>query len=244
MLQVAALVYREMIIFRRKFFRYFFQFTISPLLYLIAFGWAGNGRIIADGTSYIVFVLPGLIAMSSMINSFSISSEINISRFYWRTFDEIRSAPVSDWAYVCGEVFSGTVRGLFAAGIVIVLGMVFGVFCTLDWRLFGGVLLNAFVFSSIAVNTAMLARSHADQGMLSTFVITPMAFLCGTFFPVENYPTWIGSFISLLPLTHASNVIRAAFLGRQVRTFSLIYLLLFGMVCYSAALFVVKRSKN
>jgi Nod factor-specific ABC transporter NodJ protein len=244
MLQIIALVYREMIIFRRKFLRYFFQFTISPLLYLIAFGWAGNGRIMADGTPYIQFILPGLIAMSSMTNSFSISTEINIARFYWRTFDEIRSAPVADWAYVCGEAFSGMVRGTFAAVVVMVLGMLFGAFHAIDWRLFGGIALNAFVFSSIAVSTAMLARSHADQGMLSTFVITPMAFLCGTFFPVESYPLWIGRVVSLLPLTHASNVIRAAALGREVPGLSLLYLLCLSVLAFSCALMVVGRSRN
>lgn len=244
MIQAGALFYREWIIFRRKFFRYFFQFSISPLLYLIAFGWAGNARIMADGTPYILFILPGLIAMSSMVNSFSISSEINIARFYWHTFDEIRSAPVSDFAYACGEISSGIVRGMLAAIVVGLLGMLFGKIPVLNVWLIIGIALNTFVFSSIAVSTAMLAKSHADQGMLNTFVITPMAFLCGTFFPVKNYPSWIEQLISLLPLTHANNLIRAAALGRPIPSVSCFYLLVFGALCFIIALLVVGRSRN
>jgi len=205
MQQITALIYREFLIFRRKFWRHFFQFSVSPLLYLIAFGWAGSSRQTAEGVPYIAFILPGLVAMGAMVNSFSISSEINIARFYWHTFDEIRSAPVSDFRYVCGEVASGVLRGMFAAAIVCALGAVFGVMPAAIGRLAAGIGFDAFIFSSIAVCTAMVAKSHADQGLLTTFVITPMAFLCGTFFPVDAYPRWIGALINLLPLTHANN---------------------------------------
>jgi len=242
--QVFALLYREWLIFYRKFFRYFFQFTISPLLYLITFGWAGSHQQTINGISYINFMLPGLIAMSSMINSFSISTEINISRFYWKTFDEIRSAPVCDHAYALGEIASGMMRGTIAAFIVVFLGCVFSKEFFLNFSLFAGMILNTFVFSSVAVSTAMLAKSHADQGMLNNFVITPMAFLCGTFFPVENYPFWVKWLINILPLTHATNFIRSAALGLQIPCTSLLYLSIFGILAFVFALSVIRKSKN
>lgn len=244
MQQILGLIYREGIVFRRKFWRHFFQFSISPLLYLIAFGWAGSSRLTPDGLPYITFILPGLVAMSAMVNSFSISSEINISRFYWHTFDEIRSAPVSDMCYVCGEVVSGILRGMLAAAVVWVLGILFGAHPADTGWFIVGIALNTFIFSSIAVSTAMLAKSHADQGMLSTFVITPMAFLCGTFFPVDAYPPWIGALIHLLPLTHTNTVIRAAWTGKDFPALSLVYLVAFGSVCLIIALMVVRKSKN
>ncbi len=244
MQQIIGLIYREALVFRRKFWRHFFQFSVSPLLYLIAFGWAGSSRLTADGVPYLAFILPGLVAMSAMVNSFSISTEINIARFYWHTFDEIRSAPVSDMCYVCGEVASGVLRGMLAAGVVWVLGIAVGARPAFAGWLIAGIALNAFVFASIAVSTAMLAKSHADQGMLSTFVITPMAFLCGTFFPVEAYPHWIGVLIRLLPLTHANAVIRAAWLGKGLPALSLLYLAAFGAVCFVSAVLVIGKSRN
>jgi ABC-2 type transport system permease protein len=244
MRQVAAVVLRELIIFRRRFWRYFFSFSIAPFLYLVAFGWAGKARLGEEGTSYSLFLIPGLVAMSSMINSFSLAMEINVARFYWRTFDEIRSAPVTDVAYVTGEVLSGMFRGLFAAGIVITLGLVFSVPLSMSPWLPVSVVLNTFVFSALAVSAAMLAKKHADQSLINSFVITPMAFLCGTFFPVSYYPSWIQKLIGLLPLTHASAAIRAAALDDPLPVFSVVYLALFGGVAFYLAVRVVRLSQN
>ena len=244
MRQVAAVILRELIVFRRRFWRYFFSFSISPFLYLVAFGWAGKARLGEEGTSYSLFLIPGLVAMSSMSNSFSLAMEINVARFYWRTFDEIRSAPVTDVAYVTGAVISGMIRGLFAAGIVIALGLVFGVPLSMSPWLPVSVVLNTFVFAALAVSAAMLAKKHADQSLINSFIITPMAFLCGTFFPVDYYPSWIQTLMELLPLTHASAAIRAAALGDAVPIVSIGYLAVFGTVAFYIAVRVVRLSRN
>ena len=55
----------------------------------------------------------------------------------------------------------------------------------------------------------MLVKSHADQSLLTSFVITPMAFLGGTFFPLSSFPGWAQTLIGLLPLTHAAHAIRS-----------------------------------
>ncbi len=244
MRKVGAIVLREMIIFRRRFWRYFLSFSVSPVLYLIAFGWAGKDRLDVDGVPYSLFLLPGLIAMSSMINSFSMAMEINVARFYWHTFDEIRSAPVPDWTYVAGEVIAGMVRGVSAALVVVLLGLLFGVPIPADGRLVLGVVLNTFVFASLAVSAAMLAKKHADQGLINSFIITPMAFLCGTFFPVDYYPTWIQGLVAVLPLTHSSQAIRASVLSQSVPLDSLLYLLVFGLISFVFAIRVVRLSQN
>ena len=228
--QIMAIMLRELIILKRKFWRYFFSFTISPLLYLITFGWAARARLGGHGMDYSAFMLPGLIAMSAMLNSFALSSEINIARFYWKTFDEIRTAPVADWAYAIGEVLSGMLRGVLAALIVLALGLAFRVHLAVTPGLFAGILLTTFVFASLAICTAMLAKSHADQSMLSNFVITPMAFLCGTFFPINLYPHWLQFIIHLLPLTPASQIIRAATSGHALPCMALAYLTAFGLL--------------
>ena len=244
MQQVMAITLRELIILKRKFWRYFFSFTVSPLLYLITFGWAGRERLSMHGTDYSVFMLPGLIAMSAMINSFALSTEINIARFYWKTFDEIRTAPVADWAYAVGEVLSGMLRGVLAALIVLALGLAFRVPIAVTPALFGGILLTTFVFASLAISAAMLAKSHADQGMLSSFVITPMAFLCGTFFPVSLYPRWLQILIHILPLTPASQLIRAAAVHAPMPHGSAAYLIVFGALSLLAAVAVVRRARD
>ncbi len=240
--QVLAVMLRELIILKRKFWRYFFSFTISPLLYFITFGWGGKGS--AERTDYSLFILPGLIAMSAMINSYGLSTEINIARFYWKTFDEIRTAPVADWAYVVGEIVSGIVRGFIAASIVVLIGLLFRVPISPSPVLLLGIIMTTTVFSALAISTAMLARSHADQGMLTSFVITPMAFLCGTFFPVDTYPSWLRWFIKILPLTPASQVIRAAAAGQPMPWVALIYLVILTVMFVTLSLFVIRRAQD
>lgn len=244
MQQTMAVILRELIILKRKFWRYFFSFSIAPLLYFITFGWAARQGLSSAGTNYSVFLLPGLIAMSTMTNSFSLSSEINVARFYWKTFDEIRTAPVADWAYVVGEIISGIIRGFLAALVVIIMGLLFGVPLCVSPMLMISVLLTALVFSALSISTASLAKTHADQGMLSSFVITPMAFLCGTFFPVETYPSWLQWLIELMPLTPASHLVRAAATGRPLSPGSITYLTALGTIFFVIAIFIIRRTRD
>jgi ABC-type multidrug transport system permease subunit len=244
MRQVMAVILRELLILNRKKWRYAFSFSVSPLLYLITFGWAARGRMGPDGGEYMAFMLPGLIAMSSMTNSFALSTEINVTRFYWKTFDEIQSAPVPDWAYAAGEVASGMLRGGLAAGVVILLGFLFGTRIHVSPALAFVVAMTTFVFASIAISTAMLARSHADQGMLSSFVITPMAFLCGTFFPVELYPEWVRVLVNVLPLTPAARLTRAAAFGHPLEWVPILYLVGAAAISFVLAVRVVRQSRR
>ncbi|MBW2010022.1 MAG: ABC transporter permease, partial [Deltaproteobacteria bacterium] len=78
-----------------------------------------------------------------------------------------------------------------------------------------------------AVCLAMLVKSHADQAMLNSFVITPMAFLGGTFFPIEHLPGWAQKILCLLPLTHAAEAIRTSSFGATPKLLD--YLILIGI---------------
>lgn len=238
-----AIVMRETLILRRRWLSLAFSYALSPLLFMITFG-LGTRIGDVEGIPYLVFLVPGLIASSSMRNSFSLSSEINIARFYWQVFDAIRSTPISDLVYTLGEVVSGMIRGLLGAAVILVIAAVFGVSISTNVLLAAAILLNTFVFSSLAVITAMVVKTHGQQAMLANYVITPMVFLCGTFFPIQNYPTWIQTLIRLLPLTHASLTIRAAALGRPFPYGSLAYLAAFGAICFAGAVFTIRASKN
>ena len=121
MSQFFAVVLRELLIFKKRLFKQLMSYTISPLLFLVTFGWGFGDKVDIDGTPYIIYMIPGLIAMNSMRHSFSLSTEINISRFYWKTFDEIRSTPIRDVAYTSGEMISGVIKGMIASFIVILL---------------------------------------------------------------------------------------------------------------------------
>jgi ABC-type multidrug transport system permease subunit len=191
---------------------------------------------------YRTFLLPGLAAMSAMNHGYALSMDLNISRFYWKTFDEIRTAPVSDLAYVLGEGLSGAARGLLASLVVLLMGWCFRVPFCFSPALVLSLALTALVFAFLAISTALLARNHSDQALLSNFVITPMAFLCGTLFPLDAYPHWLQGLMQVLPLTPATRLVRASAWGQGLPWGSLVLLVGLGAVCFGVAVLVVRRT--
>ncbi|MBN2232066.1 MAG: ABC transporter permease [Deltaproteobacteria bacterium] len=240
-----AVYRRELLILKSRGLKLPVSMAVSPLLYLVAFGLGVGGGMEVGGRPYREFLLPGLVAMGSMTQAFGIAGEINIARFYWRTFEEFQSSPVSDSAYVLGEILAGMTKAVISVLIIAVLGRLFDVglhfFSPLFWL---GILLNAFFFAAVAVLAAMLVKSHADQAMLFNFIITPMAFLGGTFFPVERMPAAVRWLLELLPLTHAARLIRSGAGGEPGSAVSILLLALLGAGGYGLAWRAVCRARD
>ncbi|MDR3566446.1 MAG: ABC transporter permease [Syntrophobacteraceae bacterium] len=237
-----AIYLREMLILRKRFLRQLASMSVSPLLYLVAFGF-GMGRGLTVGSrSYLEFLIPGLVAMNSMIQAFAIGSEINIARFYWHIFEEFQAAPITNISYVAGEVVAGVTRALFSVVLIIAIAALSGVTLSYNLYFWIAVLLNSFVFASLAVGLAMLVKSHSDQALLSNFFITPMAFLGGTFFPIAQMPPWAQRILFFLPLTHASKAIRAAAFGERPQLLSFLVLATLGVALFIFAFLSVRRS--
>ncbi len=238
-----AVYYREILILRRRFSRMLASMSVSPLLYLIAFGYAMGGHVQVAGHTYTEFLIPGLVAMSSMTQAFGIASEINIARFYWHIFEEFQASPISSAAYVTGEVLAGITRALMGVCVILTMGAIFGVFLSYTPLFWLAILLNSFTFASLAVALAMLVKSHADQAMINSFVITPMAFLGGTFFPVERLPVWAQKILFFLPLTHATRSIRSVAFEHSPEPVSYLVLFFTGCACFALALKCVGRAR-
>jgi ABC-type multidrug transport system permease subunit len=145
---------------------------------------------------------------------------------------------------VAGEVLAGMTRALLAIVVILLLSLPFGVVLHYGPMFWLAVLCNCFVFASLAVALAMLVKSHADQSLLTNFIITPMAFLGGTFFPVEKLPEWAQMLLSFLPLTHASHAIRASSLGQPVHSVDYLVLTVTGAVFFWLALHSVNRARD
>jgi ABC-2 type transport system permease protein len=239
-----AVYFREMLVLRRRLSRLVGSWSVSPLLYLVAFGYAMGKNVTVEGHTYMEFLLPGLVAMSSMTQAFAIGSEINIARFYWHIFEEFQAAPVSNTAYVLGEVLAGMTRALLAGIVILILGALFGTVLSCNAYFLLAFALNSLVFASLAVGLAMLVKSHADQAMMTSFIITPMAFLGGTFFPVEHLPGWAQKILYLLPLTHAADAIRTAAFGAVPRMSDYLILAVVGAAAFAFAILTVNKARD
>jgi Nod factor-specific ABC transporter NodJ protein len=230
---------REMLLFRRRLVRlgYIFSAMVVPIIYLIAFGFGLGNRVQIGGLDYLSYLIPGLVAMSSMNNSYTwVASNMNLNRVYFKTFQVFVQAPIHSSSIMVGEVLAGMAKGLFASALIILVGLISSSHFSITGLFVATLLLNCFLFASLGVIAGMLAKSHEDTATYSNFFIMPMAFFSGTFFPVDHMPAVIKWIIYLLPLTHANIVIRKEVLDPE----GILSLLI--LVGYAAAFFIYGSS--
>lgn len=201
---------REMLLFRRKLLHvsYLVSAMVTPIIYLVTFGFGLGGSIRIQGQTYLAFLLPGLVAMTSMNNSYSwVATNLNMNRLYLRTFQILTQAPIRAGSILFGEVLAAMVKGLFASALIIAIGYIAGSF-TMTPVFLAALLVNCFLFANLGVIVGMRSKSHEDTGTYSNFLIMPMAFLSGTFFQVDRVPGLLKAVIYVLPLTHTNILIR------------------------------------
>jgi Nod factor-specific ABC transporter NodJ protein len=209
---------REMLQFKKKLFRlgYIFTSMMVPLLYLLAFGLGLGRNVQISGGTYFDYLLPGLVAMSSMNNSYNwVASGLNLSRLYFKTFQVLVQAPIAPTSILIGYVLAGMVRGLFASLMIILVGLFTGSGFSLSFVFIFTLLLNCFLFSNLGVVVGMITKSHEDTSTYANFFILPMVFFSGTFFPIDRMPSVLKGIILGLPLTHTNILIRKVTLDGQ-----------------------------
>jgi len=177
-----------------------------------------------------------------MNQSYGIATEINISRFYFKVFEEYLLAPLRRWEIVVAEMLYGMTRGLIPVAVIGLYSLLCGVHLIVTPLFFVALLLHLAIFSILGLITALLVRSHSDQAMMNAFLITPMMFLSGTFFPVEKMPGFIRAVAALSPLTYSTQLIRATLIpGMNInsRLFPILGLML--LVLFVISMRVVNR---
>ena len=218
---------------------------VSPMLYMIALGWGLGSTSSVTDRPYIDFLVPGIIALSTMNNSFSaVGQPLNVQRLFERSFDQIIISPTPMPAYIFGQMLGGALRGMYSGMLILLLSIPFGASIQLSLPFFLVMLLNGMTFAALGILSAIVASSHGDIARFSTFFILPMTFLCNTFFPLERVPDFIQVLISILPLTHASSSLRAMAYGSAPNPLSLIVLAIYATVFMIVANVVVARRKN
>ncbi|WP_225977633.1 ABC transporter permease [Nostoc sp. CENA543] len=191
---------------------------VSPLIYIVAFG-LGLGSAIKPGSgisgnysNYLEFMLPGMVALSSMTISFAGTTfSICGDRLFSKTFEELLLTPIHPLALYFGQMLAGIVRGLMTSGSVVLIALLF----TGNWHFLHPLfllllVLNCAVFAGLGVIVGLSVKSLESVGLYNNFVIAPMSFLGATFFDPATLPTALKVVVYLFPLTYASTGLRAA----------------------------------
>jgi ABC-2 type transport system permease protein len=237
-----AVYLRGLVILYSRLGKNLVSLFLSPTLYALAFGWGVGRNLDVEGVPYLAFMLPGLMALSGMTMSFSIATEINIARFLSHFFEEYLLSPAKDAVVVLGNILYGVTKGLCSFAAVLLIGLLFGVRPRGGALLLLPVLLNSCMFASLGVWIALSVRGHRDMTSFTSFVITPMSFIAGTFFSLESLPRIFHVLTELIPLTHSSVTIRALFLGRPVAPYHYLVMFLYTVFFFLMAVSKVRKA--
>lgn len=229
--------------FKRDFYKITLAAMIAPLMYLIVFGM--GIQTMSHGEPYLNFLIPGVVALTTMNGSFNaIAQNLNVQRLYEKAFDQVMISPTPLWQFIIGQILGGSLRGLYAGSIILILSMPIRTGLIFNGYSFFVMFLNGAVFSAIGVTVSFLAKNHADVPRFSNYIIMPMAYLCNTFFSTDKMPAGIQQIVSVLPLSQTSGIIRTISAGGRVNFYGIFILLCYLTLFTSISFWFIYKKKN
>jgi len=202
-----------------RFIRIWVQTVLPPAvttaLYFVIFGKLIGERIgTMDGLTYIDFIVPGLVLMAVITNSYANVVSSFYSAKFQRHVEELLVSPVPDWIILAGYVCGGIARGVIVGMAVTVVAMIFT-----DVRIHSlPVTLTVFVLTSalFAIGgfiNAVFARTFDDISIVPTFVLTPLTYLGGVFYSIQLLPEFWQKASLANPVLYMINAFRYGVLG-------------------------------
>lgn len=240
---IIAVLWEKWREFRRDFYKITLAATITPLMYLIVFGLGIQTT--SHGEPYLNFLVPGIVAMSTMTGSFSaVAQNMSVQRLYEKALDQVMVSPTPLWQFILGQVIGGSLRGMYAAGIIMLITLPIAADLTFNGWSFLVMFLNGLVFSTIALVLSFLAKSYTDAPRFTSYIIMPMSFLCNTFFSTDQMPMGIRQVVELLPLSQACAMIRSVSAGGSTGAFGWVVLLAYLAIFSAISVAFVYKKKN
>lgn len=203
----------------QRFMAVWTQTVLAPLvtsaLFLGVFTLAiGPARGEVMGVPFIEFLAPGILTMTVIQNAFAnTSSSIVISKVQGNIVDTLMP-PLSASELVAGYLAGGVLRGALVA-FMITLGLVLVLGHSVAHPLWAAifVVLGAILLGGMGVISGILAQKFDQMAAITNFVITPLAFLSGTFYSIERLPEGLQSIIYLNPVFYLIDGVRYGFIG-------------------------------
>ena len=149
---IIAILWEKWTEFKRDFYKITLAAMVAPLMYLVVFGL--GIQTISHGEPYLNFLIPGVVALTTMNGSFNaIAQNLNVQRLYEKAFDQVMISPTPLWQFVVGQVIGGSLRGLYAGTVILLLTLPVGT----------GLVFNGYSFFIMFLNGAVHWRSR-DNG--------------------------------------------------------------------------------
>lgn len=194
----------------------FLPSVVTSVLYFLVFGKILGEKIgEIGGYDYIQFVVPGLVMLAVVTNSFSnVATSFFQAKFFSRNIDEILVSPTPPWVLIAGYVSGGMVRGLVIGVFVLLVSVFFAPLpLTNPLIIILFLILASLVFSLAGLVNGIYAKNFDGISIVPTFVLTPLVYLGGVFYSVEALPGWWQTLTYANPIFYIINGFRWGFMG-------------------------------
>jgi ABC-2 type transport system permease protein len=227
--------------------------AIMVVLYFVIFGTLIGSRVgQMGGFDYMQFMVPGLIMMSVINNSYSnvVSSFFGVK--FQNSIEELLITGMPNSVILCGWVLGGLARGLIVGFMVTCVSLFFAELVVVNWSLtFLVVLLTSILFSLAGFLNALFAESFDDISIVPTFILTPLIYLGGVFYSINLLPDFWRNFSLANPILYMVNAFREGVLGVSdlsslgMSVNDAIYMILFFIVIlFSINLYFLNKGKG
>ncbi|EIW89102.1 inner membrane transport permease [Alishewanella agri BL06] len=232
-----------------RFMRIWVQTLVPPAitmsLYFVIFGSLIGSRIgEMNGFSYMEFIVPGLIMMSVITNSYANVASSFFSAKFQRNVEELLVAPVPNYIIVLGYVGGGMARGILVGLIVTVLSLFFVTISIHNLAIIIlTVVLTSMLFALGGLINAVYAKTFDDISIIPTFVLTPLTYLGGVFYSLTLLPGFWQQLAQLNPIVYMVNAFRFGFLGYSDVNLWLALAVVVGfiLVLFSYAMYLINK---
>lgn len=236
----------------RRFTRIWAQTLLPPAitmaLYFVIFGNLIGSRIgEMGGYDYMNFIVPGLIMMSVITNSYANVVSSFFSMKFQGSIEELLVSPVPNWVVLCGYVAGGVARGVGVGLMVTLLSLFFTDLVIHNILITGSmVILTSIVFSLGGFINAIFATKFDDISIVPTFVLTPLTYLGGVFYSISLLPDFWQAVSQANPILYMVNAFRYGILGVSdidIR-FAFVMVAFFIAVLFSISLYLLSKGKG
>ena len=210
-----TLFYKEILRFWKVGFQTVAAPVLTAILYLMIFGHVLEDHVKVFGSiSYTAFLVPGLVMMSVLQNSFANSSSSLIQSKIMGSLVFVLLSPVSPLGWFVAYVGSSIVRGLAVGLGVLVVTVVFarpGMVAPL-WVIVFAVC-GAGLLGTLGVIAGLWAEKFDQMAAFQNFIIMPMTFLSGVFYSIHSLPDFWQTVSHLNPFFYMIDGFRYGFFG-------------------------------
>lgn len=239
---------KEITRFMRIWIQTLFPPVITMSLYFVIFG---NliGKRVGDmgGVDYIQFIVPGLIMMSVITNSYANVSSSFFGAKFQKSIEELLVAPVPTHVIIAGFVGGGVSRGILVGILVTLVSLFFVPLEVHSWAMIViTLLMTSIVFSLAGLLNAIFAKSFDDISIVPTFVLTPLTYLGGVFYSLTLLPEFWQMVSKLNPIVYMISGFRYGFLGISdvSITTTLSVLTAFMVVFYGCTWYLIEKGRG